>query len=275
MKLSELIRSTARRLSAARLHYGHGTEDPGDEAAFLVLRGLNLSFQEDLSREVDPSKIERLVEARIKTRVPVPYLLKEAWLAGRKFYVDRRVIVPRSHIAFLLDAKLRPWLKRAPARVLDLCTGSGCLAIIAAQAFPKARVDASDLSSAALAVAERNVAEYRLRSRIRLVKSDLFKTLRGPYDLIVTNPPYVPLRSMRRLPAEYRHEPAMALAAGLQGLDAVERILAAAPRYLAPRGVLVCEVGEARRALESAFPLLPFTWLGESVFLLERVQLSG
>jgi ribosomal protein L3 glutamine methyltransferase len=274
MTLGELIRDTARRLSAAKLHYGHGTENPRDEAAFLVLRGLGLPFDADLSARADAQRVEDLIRKRIEERIPTPYLLKEAWLAGRKFHVDRRVIVPRSHIAFLLDAKLKPWLKRPPRRVLDLCTGSGCLAIIAAQAFPDARVDASDLSSAALAVAERNVAEYRLRSRIRLVKSDLFAALRAPYDLIVTNPPYVPVRSMRRLPEEYRHEPGMALAAGPRGLDAVERILSAAARCMAPRGLLVCEVGEARRALERAVPL-PFTWLGESVFLLEREQLSG
>jgi ribosomal protein L3 glutamine methyltransferase len=272
LKLGELIRSTARRLSAAKLHYGHGTENARDEAAFLVLRGLDLPFQENMTREVDPSRVESLIRRRIEDRLPVPYLLHEAWLAGRKFYVDRRVIIPRSHIAFLLDAKLKPWLTCAPRRVLDLCTGSGCLAIIAAQAFPRARVDASDLSAAALAVAKRNVAEHR--RRVRLVKSDLFAALHGRYDVIVTNPPYVPARSMRTLPPEYRHEPGMALGAGRDGLNVVRRILADAPRYLTPRGLLVCEVGEARRAVEKAFPL-PFTWEGESVFLLDREQLPG
>jgi ribosomal protein L3 glutamine methyltransferase len=273
LKLGELVRRTARRLSAAKLHYGHGTENARDEAAFLVLRSLALPFDADLRQEVDVTRVERLVRKRIDERIPAAYLLKEAWLAGRKFYVDRRVIVPRSHIAFLLDAKLKPWLRRAPLRVLDLCTGSGCLAVIAAQAFPKARVDASDLSSAALAVAKRNVAMHRLAGRIRLVRSDLFASLRGPYDVIVTNPPYVPARSMRALPAEYRHEPVMALGAGSDGLEIVNRILADAPRYLAPRGLLVCEVGEARRALEKA-SALPFTWARESVFLLERENLG-
>ena len=274
MTLGELIRTTARRLSAAKLHYGHGTENARDEAAFLVLRGLDMPFDADLSAQADPLRVEKLIRKRIEQRIPAAYLLNEGWLAGRKFYVDRRVLIPRSHIAFMLDAKLKPWLKRPPRRILDLCTGSGCLAVVAAQAFPGARVEASDLSAAALTVAERNVAAYRLRSRIKLVKSDLFDALHGPYDLIVSNPPYVPLRSMRRLPAEYRHEPGMALAAGSRGLDLVARILAAAPRYLAPRGLLVCEVGEARAALERASPR-PFTWLGESVFLLEREQLSG
>lgn len=272
MKLGALIRSTTRRLSAAKLHYGHGTANARDEAAFLVLRGLGLAFSADLDLDVDERRIEKLLRRRIEERIPVAYVLNEAWLAGRRFYVDRRVIVPRSHIAFLLEEKLKPWLTRTPRRVLDLCTGSGCLAIIAAQAFPKAQVEASDLSAAALAVAKRNVAAHKVR--VKLVKSDLFAALRGPYDVIVTNPPYVPARSMRRLPAEYRHEPGMALAAGRDGLDIVRRILAEACRYLAPRGLLVCEVGEARGALEKA-SALPFTWSGESVFLLEREQLSG
>jgi ribosomal protein L3 glutamine methyltransferase len=274
MTLGQLIRQTARRLSAARLHYGHGTDNPRDEAAFLVLRGHGLPFDADLMQEGDAARVERLLRKRIDERIPVPYLLNEAWLAGRRFHVDRRVIIPRSHIAFLLDGKLKPWLTRAPRRVLDLCTGSGCLAVLAAQAFPRARVDASDLSSAALAVARRNVAAYRLGGRIRLVKSDLFESVGGSYDVIVTNPPYVPSASMRRLPAEYRHEPGMALAAGRSGLDAAERILAGAARHLSPGGLLVCEVGEARRALEKASNL-PFTWVRESVFLLEREQLSG
>ncbi|MGQ0655402.1 MAG: 50S ribosomal protein L3 N(5)-glutamine methyltransferase [Betaproteobacteria bacterium] len=273
MKLRELIRSTARRFAAARLHYGHGTQNARDEAAFLVLRSLALPFGADPSLEVDEARVEPLIRKRIEERIPVAYLLKEAWLAGRKFYVDRRVIIPRSHIAFLLDAKLEPWLRRRPARMLDLCTGSGCLAIIAAQAFPQARVEASDLSAAALVVARRNVAAHRLQSRIRLVKSDLLSALSGPYDVIVTNPPYVPTRSMRRLPAEYRYEPGMALGAGREGLDIVKRIVRDAARHLAPRGLLVCEVGEARRALEKAMPLR-FTWTGESVFLLERERLS-
>jgi ribosomal protein L3 glutamine methyltransferase len=274
LKLRQLIRNTARRFSAARLHYGHGTGNARDEAAFLVLRGLGLPFQANMELEVDPAGVEKLIQKRMEERIPAAYLLNEAWLAGRQFYVDRRVIVPRSHIAFLLDARLKPWLRRRALRVLDLCTGSGCLAIIAAQAFSAARVDASDLSAAALAVAKRNVAGHGLRARIRLVKSDLFASLRGPYDVIVTNPPYVPTRSMRKLPAEYRYEPGLALGAGRDGLDVVKRILRDAGSHLAPRGLLVCEVGEARRALEKA-SRLPFTWAGESVFLLEREQLSS
>jgi ribosomal protein L3 glutamine methyltransferase len=272
MKLAELIRTTARRFSAAKLHYGHGTDNARDEAAFLVLRGLGLSFEANMDQDVEPGAVEPLIRKRLAERIPVPYLLHEAWLAGRRFYVDRRVIIPRSHIAFLLDAKLKPWLRRAPARVLDLCTGSGCLAIIAAQAFPKARVEASDLSAAALAVAKRNLAAHRLKSRIRLLRSDLFANLHGSYDVIVTNPPYVPTRSMRTLPAEYRYEPALALGAGSDGLHVVKQLLAQAGDYLAPRGLLVCEVGEARRALEKS-SALPFTWARESVFVLELEQL--
>jgi len=264
LTLGELIAGTEKRFRAARLHYGHGTETPRDEAAFLVLRALRLPFTHDLGDTVgkrSAARIESLVEKRIRQRMPVPYLLREAWLDGERFYVDERVIIPRSHIAFLL--KDLP----APRTVLDLCTGSGCLAVLAARAFPRARVTASDISADAIAVARRNLAG---RKRIRLLRSDLFDALPGRFDLIVTNPPYVPARSMQRLPAEYRHEPALALGAGGDGLEVVRRILAQAGEHLTPRGFLLCEVGEARPALEKAFPRLPFSWRGESVFCLER-----
>ena len=189
MTLGELIRRTERRLRAARLHYGHGTDNPRDEAAFLVLRGLGLPFDADLERPADAARVEPLLRRRIKERVPVAYLLREAWLAGQRFRVDPRVIVPRSHIAELLAEGLQPWRPPAVRRVLDLCTGSGCLAILAARAFPKAAVDAAELSSAALAVARRNVREHRLQARVRLVRSDLFAALAGRrYDVILTNP---------------------------------------------------------------------------------------
>jgi ribosomal protein L3 glutamine methyltransferase len=267
LTLQKLIGKTARRFKAARLHYGHGTENARDEAAYLVLRALRLPFDADLSRKItsiQSARIESLVERRIQERIPVAYLLHEAWLDGQRFYVDERVIVPRSHIAFLL--KDLP----APRTVLDLCTGSGCLAVLAARAFPRSRVTASDLSADALAVARRNVARHR---RIRLVQSDLFAKLDGRFDLIVTNPPYVPVVSMKRLPKEYRWEPALALGAGRDGLGLVRRILAQVRGHLSEEGILVCEVGEARRALEKAYPRLPFSWLGESVFLLERAAL--
>jgi ribosomal protein L3 glutamine methyltransferase len=188
-------------------------------------------------------------------------MLNEAWLAGHAFYVDRRVIIPRSHIAELLSERLRPWLDRPARRVLDLCTGSGCLAILAAHAFPEAEVDAADLSKPALAVAKKNVAKYRLGKRVRLIRSDLFASLQGErYDLIVTNPPYVTAASMRRLPPEYRHEPGLALAGGRDGLLLVKKIIEEAGSRLHPGGLLVCEIGDGREALERAYPRRVFAW---------------
>jgi ribosomal protein L3 glutamine methyltransferase len=284
LTLGELLEQTERRLRRARLHYGHGTDNPRDEAAYLVLRGLGLPFEAPLQRQVGTDgqrRVESLIRRRIRERIPVAYLLHEAWLAGVAFYVDRRVVVPRSHLAELFGDRLRPWLRRPTRRVLDLCTGSGCLAILAARAFRRARVDATDISAAALVVAGRNVLEHRLRSRIRLLRSDLFAALEGEhYDLIVTNPPYVSAPAMRRLPPEYRYEPTLALAAGRDGLDLVRRIVAAARAYLAPDGVLACEVGAARPAVERAYSRLPFTWPAVShpaggVFLIERAQLPA
>jgi len=268
LKLAALIAQTERRLRAARLHYGHGTDNPRDEAAYLVLRGLGLPFDAPLDHEADPRSIEKLVKDRIDKRIPVAYLLKEAWLDGVPFYVDRRVIVPRSHIAGLLGKKLHPG---TVSRVLDLCTGSGCLAILAARAFPRAQVHAADVSAAALAVARINVKRHRLQKRVRLVRSDLFDRLRGErYDLIVSNPPYVAAQAMRRLPPEYRYEPGLALAAGRDGLDLVARILEQAPAHLAPGGLLVCEVGEGRRAVERRFRQAPLAWPQDEVFVLHR-----
>ncbi|HEX6319201.1 MAG TPA: 50S ribosomal protein L3 N(5)-glutamine methyltransferase [Burkholderiales bacterium] len=266
MKLAALIAQTERRLRAARLHYGHGTDNPRDEAAYLVLRGLGLPFDAPLDQEADPRSIEKLVKDRIDKRIPVAYLLKEAWLDGVPFYVDRRVIIPRSHIAGLLGKKLHPGRVR---RVLDLCTGSGCLAILAAHAFPRAQVQASDVSAAALAVARINVKRHRLQKRVRLVRSDLFDRLRGErYDVIVSNPPYVAAAAMRRLPPEYRYEPGLALAAGRDGLDLVARILEQAPAHLAPGGLLACEVGDGRRAVERRFRQAPLAWPQDEVFVL-------
>jgi ribosomal protein L3 glutamine methyltransferase len=271
-----LIAKTERRLRAARLHFGHGTDNPRDEAAFLVLRGLGLPFDADLDRPADPSRIEGLVAKRIRERVPTAYLLSEAWLSGVPFYVDRRVIIPRSHIAELLAARLAPWQPRPLRRILDLCTGCGCLAVLAARAFPLALVDAADLSAAALTVARRNVAGHKLERRIRVVKSDLFASLGDRrYDLIVTNPPYVTSAAMRRLPAEYRHEPGLALAAGKDGLDVVARILAEAKRHLAKTGLLVCEVGAGRKAVERAFPRLPFAWPKDEVLILPAASMAA
>jgi ribosomal protein L3 glutamine methyltransferase len=270
LTLGELIRQSERQLRAARLHYGHGTDNAHDEAAFLVLRGLALPFDADLNQSVQTDSIQKLVRKRIEQRIPAPYLLKEAWLDGVPFYVDRRVIVPRSHIAFLLRD-----LRVAPQRILDLCTGSGCLAILAAQAFPKARVDAADISTAALAVAARNVRRHKLGKRVRLIRSDLLKELNGRYDLIISNPPYVSTPAMRKLPPEYRYEPGIALAGGGQGLDFVARILEGAPAHLEPRGLLVCEIGDNRKALERAYPETAFEWPQDEVFKLARARIPA
>jgi ribosomal protein L3 glutamine methyltransferase len=276
ISLKELILGTEKRLRAARLHYGHGTDNPHDEAAFLVLRGLGLAFDADLGQPADASRIEPLITKRIRQRIPVAYLLNEAWLCGVPFYVDRRVIIPRSHIAELLPGGLDPWRRAPLRRILDLCTGSGCLAILAARAFPLALIDAADLSAAALAVARRNVSQYRLQRRIRVVQSDLFSKLQGRrYDLILTNPPYVTSSAMRRLPAEYRHEPGLALAAGKDGLDVVSRILAEAPAHLAQRAVLVCEVGDGRGALEKAWPHAGLIWPKNEVLIAGRDALAS
>jgi ribosomal protein L3 glutamine methyltransferase len=261
-----------RRFRRANLAFGHGTSNARDEAAWLICHVLRIPFDElahTLDRGVGAPaarRIAAITARRIATREPLAYLLREAWLQDRRFYVDRRVIVPRSHIAELLPAGLAPWLRgRSPRRVLDLCTGSGCLAILAALAFPRARVDGSDISAAALAVARRNVATYRLGRRVHLVRSDLFAALgRTRYDLMLCNPPYVPERDMRRLPPEYRHEPALALASGRDGLDFVRRLLAEAADHLAADGLLVVEVGAGGRAVERAFPRRAFTWLETS-----------
>jgi ribosomal protein L3 glutamine methyltransferase len=213
--------------------------------------------------------------------MPMAYLLKEAWLGEHAFYVDKRVIVPRSFIAELLRDRLSPWLARDPKRALDLCTGSGCLAILLALTFQDASVDAADLSSEALAVAGRNLTRYQMKKRVTLFKADLFSSLGNRrYDLIVSNPPYVTARSMRRLPKEYRHEPVMALAAGKDGLDLVHGILKEAKNHLTPGGLLVCEIGGNRKALERAYPRIEFAWPetsegAGSVFILAREQLPA
>jgi ribosomal protein L3 glutamine methyltransferase len=267
LTLEELIRQTERRLRAARLHYGHGTGSPRDEAAFLVLRGLGLPFDANLQRSARSDRVEPLIRKRIEQRMPAAYLLNEAWLDGLSFYVDRRVIVPRSHIAFLFQK-----LRVQPGRILDLCTGSGCLAILAARAFPRAQVDASDISRDALAVAAKNVRRHK--SRVRLIRSDLFEGIDGRYDLIISNPPYVSTPSMRRLPAEYRHEPGIALAGGREGLDLVGKIVAGAAQHLEPRGLLVCEIGENRKAFERANPKARVDWLQDEVFTLPRARMA-
>jgi ribosomal protein L3 glutamine methyltransferase len=282
----DYVRWAEKRFTQARLYFGHGTDNARDEAAWLVASTLAIPFA-DLDSQADRAvtageggKLRTLVEQRIATRKPLAYLLHEAWFAGHRFYVDERVLVPRSLIGDFLPERFRPWIETARVtHILDLCTGSGCIAIAAALAFPGARVDATDLSADALAVARLNVEHYRLAARIELVQSDLFDGLAGrAYDLILTNPPYVDARDMATLPREYRHEPELALASGASGLDAIVRILAAAPAHLTAHGVLVAEVGNSCTVLARRFPQVPFHWLtaasgDESVFVLTRAEL--
>jgi ribosomal protein L3 glutamine methyltransferase len=274
--VASLVDYGIERFEAAGVSYGHGTANALDEAAWLILRALDLpprDLQAQLDRSLTAAQYaaaKALLDLRATTRKPAAYLLHEAWLGPHRFYVDERVIVPRSFIAELLlgqmgsdtfsDGKryLTPF---SPQAVLDLCTGSGCLAILAALRFPEAAVDAADLSKDALAVAERNVADYGLAGRVRLVESDLFTALPGRrYDLIVSNPPYVKAASMARLPEEYRKEPRLALASGVDGLDHARAIFAQAAEHLAPGGRLVMEVGHNRKAVEKAFPGMDFQW---------------
>ncbi len=284
--VNDLIRWAAQRLRRARLCFGHGTDNALDEAAWLVGSVLGLAPHAltehlgDIPDEARSARIRALVAARIATRKPLAYLLNEAWFAGLKFYVDERVLVPRSLTAEFIAERFTPWIEPARVRrILDLCTGSGCMAIAAALAFPAAAVDAVDISPEALAVAGINVERYGLGERVTLISSDLFAALGGQrYDVIIANPPYVSEEEWQRLPPEYRHEPKLALVAGVGGLDILLRLLAEASRHLEPGGILVVEAGGARCALEQACPHVPFVWLtsasgDESVFLLTAEQL--
>ena len=275
-----------RRFNKAGLYFGHGTDNARDEAVWLVIATLHIPYGElDAQAERQPNAAEQqavreLVEARIGTRKPLAYLLHEAWFAGLKFYVDERVLVPRSLIGDFIHEQFQPWIDPTRVhRILDLCTGSGCIAIAAARAFPQAQVDGADISADALAVARINVERHGLGARVQLVQSDLYQGLAGRrYDLILTNPPYVDAADMAALPAEYRHEPALALASGEQGLDAILHILAHARAHLEPGGALVAEVGNSHGALAARFPDVPFVWLtsasgDESLFLLSAEEL--
>lgn len=283
----DCLRFAVSRFNEAGIFFGHGSDNAYDEAAYLILHTLHLPpdrldpfFDAALTPQELRSVLD-ILEQRVKKRVPASYLTHEAWLAGHSFYVDERVIVPRSFIAELLDEQFVPWIGDPDSihRVLDLCTGSGCLAILAARAFENADVDAADISSDALDVARRNVADYHMEDRVHLIESDLFAHLPGrKYDLIISNPPYVDAASVTALPPEYRHEPSLALGSGQDGLDATRRILAHAAQFLEPGGVLAVEIGHNRDALEAAFPQLPFTWLevaagNDFVFLLHREDL--
>jgi len=285
--LRDWLRYAVSRFSEAGLFFGHGCDNAVDEAAWLILATLHLPrdqldpFLDARLTRAERQAVHHILELRVAKRLPAAYLLNEAWLGEFRFYVDQRVIVPRSYFAELIHDGFSPWIEDAGGirSALDLCTGSGCLAILMALAFPAARIDAVDLSADALAVAHRNVADYELEERIELIRSDLFEELDGRrYDLIVCNPPYVTAQAMRELPREYRHEPQLALAAGEDGLDLVRRILAGAHAHLNPYGLLAVEVGHNREIVERALPDLALTWIDSAtaegkIFLIARSQL--
>ncbi|MDI4631562.1 50S ribosomal protein L3 N(5)-glutamine methyltransferase [Pelomonas sp. V22] len=265
------IEAQAARLTEAGVSFGHGTSNAFDEAAWLALWRLSLplnSLDEHAEQDLTPTQlaeIETLVGERIATRKPAAYLTREAWLQGVPFYVDERAIVPRSFIAELIaDASIDPWLSDQTKRVLDLCTGNGSLAVLAAMAWPEVEVDAIDLSPDALAVARINVDKHGLQDRIRLLQGDGLAPANGEYDLILCNPPYVNSGSMAKLPAEYLAEPELALAGGADGMDFVRQLLAAAPKHLSAQGVLVLEIGNEREFFEAAFPQLEVAWMEAS-----------
>lgn len=285
VSVQRLIARGARRLRRARVFFGHGTDNAWDESAALIWHALGLPaptakiyarltnlHQQQLARE--------LITRRIRERTPAVYLTGEIWFAGLRFRTDPRALIPRSPIAELIERGYAPWIDpRRVRRVLDIGTGSGCIAIATAKMLPRALVDAVDISAAALQLAAVNVRRHRLKARVRLIESDYFSALKAErYDIIVSNPPYVGARELRSLPAEYRHEPRMALASGPDGLDAVRVILKDAGRHLNPGGILIVEVGNTEGAVRRAFARLPFTWLtfergGGGVFVLTAEQL--
>lgn len=283
--LADFIRWGASRFNEAGLHYGHGTNNAVDDALTLVLHALHL--QHGLSAELFSARLTRdekqrifdLFRQRYEKRIPVPYLTNEAWFAGLSFYVDERVLVPRSPIAELIEQQFEPWVE--PERVghiLDMCTGSACIAIACAHAFPYAQVDAADISTDALAVAQKNIEQHGMQGLLNLYESNLFSDLPPQrYDIIVSNPPYVSVEEMASLPEEYNHEPELGLVSGEDGLDACVEIMAEAGHWLNDDGILVVEVGNSADALVERFPLVPFLWLdfergGEGVFLLTAEQ---
>jgi len=289
--VGDFIRWGTSLFNAADLCFGHGTDNALDEAAYLVLHALHLPSQvPDYQMSCRLTESEKhavldLLLRRATERMPAPYLTHEAWFAGLPFYVDERVLIPRSPLAEVIEQGFAPWLTREPRRILDLCTGSACIAIACAQAFTEAEVDAADLSLDALEVADINIERHGLRGRVNAIHSDLFQGLDGRYyDMIVSNPPYVSSEELDALPEEYRHEPRMALfggedGGGEDGLGVVARILFGAKDYLAPGGILVVEVGTGAQRLSRRFPQVPFLWLefqrgGDGVFLLTWQQVQ-
>ena len=281
----DFVRWSASRLSLAGVFLGHGTDDPVDEACYLIWPALGLepSPSEELwdSRLTSDEKqhLCNLLCQRVNDRAPVAYLINRAWFAGLEFFVDQRVLIPRSPLAELIEQEFSPWIAATDVRrVLDVGTGSGCIAVACALVFPEAFVDAVDCSAEALDVARINIRNFGLENQVAAIESDVFANVAGPYDLIVSNPPYVDAGEIERLPAEYHHEPLIGLAAGDDGLDIVRRILADAGSLLSPNGILVVEVGASRSALMAAFPALAFVWLelargGENIFLLQARDL--
>jgi ribosomal protein L3 glutamine methyltransferase len=284
----DLLRHAVTRFNTAELFFGHGSSNAFDEAAYLILHTLKLPLDKldpFLDARLLPNEIEsvlNVIEQRATERMPAAYITNEAWLDGYRFYVDQRVIVPRSFISELIREQFSPWVDdpESVANILELCTGSGCLSIMLADAFPHAQIDAVDISADALAVAKHNVDEYGLQDRISLIESDLYaKVPAKKYDLIITNPPYVNLQSMDSLPEEYRREPQIALAGGADGMDLVRKIVAGAAGRLTRRGILMVEIGNERKHAEAAFADLELTWLSTSagddmVFLLTADQLK-
>ncbi len=283
----DYLRYASTQFAASPLFFGHGTDNVWDEAVQLVMRSLNLPLENNtlfldarLTRDERAVILDR-IERRVNERVPLAYLLGEAWFMGMPFHVDERVLVPRSPIGELLENGLQPWLGDTEVnRILDLCTGSGCIGIGAAMVFDDAEVDLSDISGDALAVAESNIDLHDVRDRVRTVKSDVFENISGRYDVILSNPPYVDAEDLADMPDEFRHEPELGLAAGADGLDIAHRILAKAADHLTGDGLLIVEVGNSWVALDQAYPDLPFTWLefengGDGVFLLRAEDLRA
>lgn len=282
----DVVRWGASRFNEARLWFGHGTDNAWDEAMVLALHALYLPDEpgpEVLdARLLDSEKmaVATLFERRIQERMPAAYLTGEAWFAGLRFQVDKRVLIPRSPLAELIERRFSPWLTDDPARILDLCTGCGCIGIACGYAFPDAEIDISDISTDALDVADTNIAGHGLQERVRTVESDLFANLKAPYDLIIANPPYVDAEDMAALPAEYRHEPMLALASGEDGLDFTRRLLREAENHLTSEGVLIVELGNSWVHLDSEYPQIDFNWLefehgGHGAFALTRRQLQA
>lgn len=285
--IRDFVRYGVTLFNGESLYFGHGTDNALDEATALVLYALHLPhdlpghFMESTLLENEKSDILDLFKRRVQDRTPLAYLTHEAWFCELQFYVDNRVLVPRSPIAELITSQFEPWVDPGKLRyVLDMCTGSGCIAIATAYALPEATVDAVDISQDALDVAEINVTQHDMAEQVNLIKSDLFENLEGrKYDLIVTNPPYVDADEMASLPNEYHQEPELGLASGDDGLDAIRIILKQAANYLTPEGALIAEVGASEEALQNAYPEVPFMWLsfeqgGSGVFMLSRSQLD-